>query len=541
MSAALKAVDIRVQPFDWKNPDYPAVFQQRIEALQRIRAEPDCVPVLKQYYKDHPAQFINDWGMISDPRQIERALPAAIPFILFPRQIEFIEWLVDHWLAQRNGLGEKSRDMGVSSLCMALSCTLCLHYDGMGIGFGSRKEEYVDKVGSPKSLFYKGRFFMDNLPREFRGGWVRDKNAPHLRLSFPETGSTISGEAGDNIGRGDRTGIYFVDEAAYLQQAELIEASLSQTTNCRIDVSSVHGMANVFAQKRHAGKTDVFIFDWHDDPRKDEAWYLAQVEKLDATVLAQEVDRDYNASVEGVVIPNAWVRAAIDAHIKLNIKPTGAKCGALDVADEGKDKNAYCGAQGILVDFIEEWSGEGGDIFKTTKRAFAIADNLGHGEFMFDGDGLGAAVRGDARILNEQRPAHLKRLAVTPFRGSEAVVDPLKQDVEGVKNEDYFANRKAQGWWALRSRFWRTYRWVTTGEACDPDTIISLSSGMPRLWQLVAELSQPVAETNGTGKIVVNKAPDGVKSPNLGDAVMMRFSGAIRKPMKINPHVLHRV
>jgi hypothetical protein len=34
-------------------------------------------------------------------------------------------------------------------------------------------------------------------------------------------------------------------------------------------------------------------------------------------VLAQEVDIDYAASVEGVLIPSAWVQAAVDAHIKL--------------------------------------------------------------------------------------------------------------------------------------------------------------------------------------------------------------------------------
>jgi hypothetical protein len=39
--------------------------------------------------------------------------------------------------------------------------------------------------------------------------------------------------------------------------------------------------------------------------------------------LAQEVDIDYAASVEGVLIPSVWVQAAIDAHLKLNIEPTG--------------------------------------------------------------------------------------------------------------------------------------------------------------------------------------------------------------------------
>lgn len=41
------------------------------------------------------------------------------------------------------------------------------------------------------------------------------------------------------------------------------------------------------------------------------------------------------------------------------------------------------------------------------------------------------------------------------------------------------------------------------------------------------ELSQPTYHQNVAGKIVVDKAPDGAMSPNLADAVMMRFA-----PMK---------
>jgi hypothetical protein len=37
----------------------------------------------------------------------------------------------------------------------------------------------------------------------------------------------LKGEAGDNIGRGDRTTLYFVDEAAFLQRPLLIDAALA--------------------------------------------------------------------------------------------------------------------------------------------------------------------------------------------------------------------------------------------------------------------------------------------------------------------------
>ncbi|EAA5546079.1 TerL protein, partial [Salmonella enterica subsp. enterica] len=158
---------------------------------------------------------------------------------------------------------------------------------------------------------------------------------PYMRVEFPETGAVIKGEAGDNIGRGDRTTLYLVDEAAFLQRPLLIDAALSQTTRCRIDLSSVNGMANPFAQKRHGGKIPVFTFHWRSDPRKDDEWYRRECEKIDnPVVVAQELDLNYSASAEGVLIPSDWVQAAVDAHIRLGIQPTGKRLGAMDVADE---------------------------------------------------------------------------------------------------------------------------------------------------------------------------------------------------------------
>src|SRR6185503_21380305 len=103
----------------------------------------------------------------------------------------------------------------------------------------------------PKSLFWKARFFMRHLPEEFRAGWREQFDAPYMRMKFPESGSYMNGEGGDDIGRGDRTSIYFVDEAAHLTRPLKVDAALSQTTNCRIDVSSVNGPNNPFAKKRH--------------------------------------------------------------------------------------------------------------------------------------------------------------------------------------------------------------------------------------------------------------------------------------------------
>lgn len=521
---------------DWKNPDYDAIEAHRAAALVRIRKDPKVLAALKVFYKLNPADFINDWGYTWDPRNVEVGQPAKVPFILFPKQREWVDYIMRKWRAQEPGLSEKSRDCGLSWLAVSLGATLCLHYTGVNIGYGSRKAEYVDKIAAPKSLFFKARKFMEYLPPEFNGGWNPKIDAPTMRLSFRATDSTMSGEGGDNIGRGDRASIFFIDEAAHLEQPQLVDAALSQTTNCQQDISSVNGSANPFAIKRHSGKVEVFIFDWRDDPRKDDAWYQKQVDELDEVTVAQEIDRNYSASVEGILIPSAWVRAAIDAHSKLKISPSGARTGSLDVADEGKDLNAFAGAYGFLIEYLDEWSGKGGDIFSTVERAFKICDAEKYTAFKYDADGLGAGVRGDARIINAKRGI---ALGVNAFRGSDAVFRPESEDVKGRKNKDFFANRKAQAWWSLRTRFQTTYRAINDGMAFNPDEIISISSGAKGYLKLVTELSQPTYAPNGVGKIVINKVPDGARSPNLADAVMIQFS-SIPMPLVITNAVMER-
>lgn len=522
-----------MQGFDFLAPDYAAVYQRRLRILAKLRADPGLVHIMRAHYKANPWQFVEDWGMTYDPRNIERGLPATIPFIPFPRQVELMQWIYNHWRNGKDGVVPKSRDTGASWVAIAMSCTLCLFYEGMAIGFGSRKEEYVDRLDSPKSLFYKARVFIANLPAEFRGGWDRDKHGAFMRLTFPQAGSVITGEAGDNIGRGDRTAIYFVDESAHLERPQRAEESLSATTNCRIDMSSVKGPTTPFSIKRRSWPADdVFVFHWRDDPRKTEQWYENLKLTRDPQVIAQEYDIDENASVTGVVIPNEWIQAAINAHAKLGIVPTGARRGGLDVADEGADLNAFAGRHGILLDCIESWSGKGSDIYQTTEKAFDICAQGNYEGFRYDADGLGAGVKGDARRVEAERDAGL---VVEPFRGSASVVDPdgkipsvdgnTDRDKDERTNKDYFANAKAQGWWALRFRFLRTYRAVTLGHpVSDPDELISISPTLPQLAKLTGELSQPTYSENGAGKLLIDKAPEGSKSPNLADAVMIAFA-----------------
>ena len=92
------------------------------------------------------------------------------------------------------------------------------------------------------------------------------------------------------------------------------------------------------------------------------------------------------------------------------------------------------------------------------------------------------------------------------------------------KNKDFFLNLKAQSWWALRLRFQATYRAVVKGMEIDPETMISIDPNIENLGALLMELAQPTYKKNETGKLVVNKTPEGASSPNLADAVMIAFN-----------------
>lgn len=519
--------------FNFIKPDYDAIFRARIDRLSWLRAgtpkdRAARMVDIRAYYKENPADFINDHACTVDPRNAERGLPVLVPFVLMPRQRELIVAMLKWWRDGTGGLVDKSRDVGASWVGMALSLTMCLFHRDFMAGVGSAKEDKIDRSGDPDTLFYKGRHFMTYLPPDFTYGWNDKKHSAHLRIIVPHMGSSLTGEAGDGIGRGGRKSWFIVDEAAHIERPHKVDASLAMTTNCRIDMSSVNGMANAFAEKRHSGKVPVFTFHWRDDPRKDDAWYARQCEKLDPIIVAQEIDLDYSASVEGQIIPSKWVSQCVDAHVKLGIKPGGFRGSSFDVADEGRDKCAWGYRHGIVLMHSESWSGKGGDTLDSTQRVERLCDAHGLTDCTYDEDGLGVTVKSDSRVVNEGRVKRkAKPIQFTAFRGSGSVLWP-EQNVPGAatrKNEDFFANYKAQCWWHLRRLFAETVR-ALEGKPYDPNNIISISSAatFKERGRLMVELSQPVWKWNTAGKMLVDKLPDGALSPNLGDQTMMLFA-----------------
>ena len=499
----------------WVN-DYTDEYKRRNKALIAIRKD-DTGKTLKQlktFYRTHPIEFIQDWMVTYDPRKPR----PTMPFILFPKQKEYVAWLTELVEKRENGLVEKARDGGYTWCSCAWATHRWLFHEGQAIGFGSRKEDLVDRMGVSDSIMEKIRILIRNLPVEFRPeGYNERQHAGFLKILHPSNGSSVVGEAGDNIGRGGRTTIYFKDESAHYERPEKIEAALSENTDVQVDISSVNGEGNVFHRRRFSGVVDVFVHDWRDDPRKDQVWYDRRKAKAVAEglehIFAQEIDRDYAAAVEGIFIPAKWVQAAIN----FDVPASGIKQAGLDPDDEGKDGKALVVRHGVRVLSCEHW--HVGDTTETARKTWSLCQVQRNDVLVYDATGVGAGIKGETNSLKEKSSFKLEVIGV--HNASSDM--PGKYEGTGKFNTDLFANVRAMNMWKLRRRFEKTYEAAMGIKTHPVEDLISI----PNDYDLVSEISRPKRESTGSGKILVESKDKmkarGVASPNRLDALALSF------------------
>lgn len=532
-------------------PNYKGVYAWRIKTLVALRSDPKLLVSAEAYYSTHPAEFIMHWMDTYDPRKSDNKW---VPFVFFEKQAEFIEFLHELRQIQESGLCEKARDMGATWGCCGYSVWSWRFIKDDAIGWGSRKQELVDKLGDPDSIFEKLRLIINRLPDIWRPKGLKPKeHLTFMKCINPQNGSTITGESGDNIGRGGRKSMYFKDESAHYERPEKIEAALGDNTRVQIDISSVNGLNNPFHKRREAGQiwykgapidpgyTRVFIIDWRDHPEKTQQWYNDRRSKYEREgmlhIFAQEVDRDYAASLSNGIIPMQYIQAAVDAHLRLpclmrhpDMIPNAWMAG-LDVADGGIDRNALAKRQWIILRSVEEWGER--DPGVSTRRA--IIGTRGHGNIsvMYDAIGVGSGVKTEYnRITIDEKIIAPKFVA---WNAGAKTVKPYERliptDPESLLNKDFFGNLKAQAWWSLYQRFYKTWKCIVALEShglipmpnYGADELISLDSSMPLIEQLKKELAQAQRANDSALRTIVDKTPDGTKSPNLADAVVMCF------------------
>lgn len=219
------------------------------------------------------------------------------------------------------------------------------------------------------------------------------------------------------------------------------------------------------------------------------------------------------------IIKPMWIDAAVNAHVKLNFQAAGQRIIGFDVADEGDDANAIVLRHGSVVGDLDEWRGQ--DVIYSADKVYLYSQENQADRIVYDSIGVGAGVKA-------QFKRKTGKIITVGFNAGGAVYKPESQYTDDKKNKDMFANIKAQTWWAVRERFYKTWRALEFGDVYPVDELISLSGSLKDLDYLKAELSRPRVAYDKNGRVMVESKADmrkrGIPSPNKADALIMAFA-----------------
>jgi len=494
-----------------------SVLERRWDHLNKCLDDQEIKDLDWEMCTRDPAYFINHWGWTSDPRLADQGKPSSIPMELFDFQEEFIEWLLGCLNDKNHGVVEKSRDMGFTWLCAFFAVWCWLFRPGTVVKFGSRKLELVDKRENPDSIFEKIRYIIKNLPAwMIPEGFDKRVHDKLCTIKNPHNGSSILGEAGDEMGRGGRSSLYFADEWGFVMRARKVDRGLSQNSNCIIYGSTANGIGNSFHSKVNNPAYRKFRMHWTRDPRKDAEWYNMMCLLYDPVVVAQEIDIDYTASVEGIAIPAKYVAACVNAVLPNHEKVGNAIISGLDVAKGGKDLSVFIPRNGPWVKPPQHTNLS--DTTKVAQWATQLMSVWGSDDLYYDVIGIGAGVEGE--LNRERRDFHHVGINV----GDSASNNQYADERTGTQK---YSNLKAELWMHVRRLCENTYRYIHEGVGTDPNEMISL----PDHPQLIAELSLPLAETDSRGRVIIeskkamSRRLEGYKSPDYADALVLTYAG----------------
>lgn len=233
----------------------------------------------------------------------------------------------------------------------------------------------------------------------------------------------------------------------------------------------------------------------------------------------------YSDTVENAIIEPEWFDACVDAHIKLGFKPEGMEVVAHDPSDGAKDAAAVTHMHGsVLVDAAQARNLQVNDV---CDWALSYVYHLKPDFFIWDAGGMGTGLKRQISDALDQ-----KKINVLMFEGQAEVAHPdriyeptLGLVMQAKTNRQTFRNRRAQRYWHLRDRIFKTYWAVKENKYTDPEELISFSSKISCLATLRAELCRIPLAKNNLGKIQILSKPEmykeGIDSPNIGDCVMM--------------------
>ena len=513
---------------------------KRLKRFNEINKNPAFIKYELALCKQDIFHWVNNFVFTFNPKNTGTELSAWIPFELFPKQIELVNFFEKCYINQEDGLVIKSREVGYSWITVLFAVHKWLFFDGFISTFTANLADSVDKIGDPKSLFEKARLLLKFLPVwMLPQGFKFGTHDSYMRIVNPVNGNVLGGAAGEEAGRGGRSTMFFLDEVAFIEQAERIDAATSANAKTRIFGSTVNGMGNLFARKRFGGqlRTDqIFIMHYKDDPRKDAEWVKKEKLRLEPHIFASEHELNFSASTEGICIPAKWIDAAKEIKHYIKIVPSVDGVTGGDVGG-GKAKSTAVTRFGPIVKLPVAWSDP--DTIDTAYKMLECADKAQCEKedgtsctskvLYFDCVAIGRGVM-DVLMKNEQND-----ILVVPINTGDAATDTTWED--GLTSKEKFANLKAELWFIARERFKNSYEFLlflkkeSGGIEHEIEDCISLPDDDegPEAVQLASELSLPKWGRNERGKIVMERktamAKRGLPSPDHADALVLTFAG----------------
>jgi phage terminase large subunit len=564
----------------WSDAGMTASLGRRFHHLLECSRNPMAQLVELELCRTDVFYWWHWWPWTYDPRNVVEVppMPSHLPFDLFPRQVEVIKWLNAMLDRREDGVLVKSRDIGFTWMAAGYAWHKWRFVPGFKVTFGSRKAEYVDRLGDPDAIFEKIRLLQATLPQwMLPKGYQGFRHDNHMLLINPDNGNTIRGEGGEEMGRGGRSSLYFIDEASRIEHADRVDAATSANTEVRIWASSInpHNEANLFKRKYTQFPPErVFRFHYSDDPRKTPEWAERKKQSVEPDVWAAEYEIDDTYTVEDIVIPASWVSAAqriahfrkvtwaVDnvAHEKivatqaaavefvntlgltadarivpaLDIQPAVNGIAGGDVGG-GKAKSVFVARFGPIVMVPQSWGQP-----DTIDTALKMLDHSMDTKILrpdgweckvkalrFDSIGIGMGV--SAAMRRNPRPG----LLVTGVNVGEPPSDRRWPDDK--TSEEKFTNLKAEGWWIAREAFKKAYETVLAlegkeGGRIHPTTelVVLPDDRGGEAARLAAQLSTVKWLRNESGKILmeskVNMARRGAPSPDHADALILTYT-----------------
>lgn len=203
-----------------------------------------------------------------------------VPFVTWPVQDEAILSIKEGVEMGEDRAIDKSRDMGATWICIAVLDHLWLYEPDSQILALSRTEDYVDKPGNHKALFWK----LDYL-HEWYPDWMRppaclpgQKFRTRMHMKNELNGSVIDGESTtENAARGDRRKVIFMDEFAAVQNGQAMRSATADVAPCRI-INSTPSAGSEYSKWVTSGQIKTVRLMWWEHPEKGLGRYVVQDE-----------------------------------------------------------------------------------------------------------------------------------------------------------------------------------------------------------------------------------------------------------------------